>query len=203
MKKTLLLVAHPDLNTSVINKKLLDNLEKSENIIVRDITKNSTNGHFNLEEEHALLKEADRIIFQFPLYWYAYPHILKKWLDDIITPGFAYGRAGDKFGTELIGKHFSVIVTVGGHKKVYDAGGLVGISIDEFMKHLQATIEYVGGVYTYPLYFYGTAFSLTDEQINTMIEDYNKYIKTDYIPKDKQYEKLIKLAYEQKVKGYF
>ena len=35
------------------------------------------NWEFNIEEEQKLLVEHDRYIFQFPLYWYSSPPLLK------------------------------------------------------------------------------------------------------------------------------
>jgi len=42
------------------------------------------------------LLEHDRIVLQFPMYWYSMPPLLKKWLDDVLTYNFAYGSKGDK-----------------------------------------------------------------------------------------------------------
>ncbi|XP_043832166.1 ribosyldihydronicotinamide dehydrogenase [quinone]-like [Dromiciops gliroides] len=41
-------------------------------------------------EEQKKLQEADLVIFQFPLYWYSVPAILKGWIDRVLCQGFAY-----------------------------------------------------------------------------------------------------------------
>lgn len=205
MKKTLLLIAHPDLNGSFVNRNLIEKLisSKPENLVIRDISKTCINNRFNVEDEQSCLLDSERIIFQFPLYWYSYPAILKKWIDEIFTPGFAYGRKGTELGTKLIGKQFSTIVSVGGTEKMHTPGGIVGVSVNELLRHLQATISYVGGVYTYPFIIHGSAFIKEQNQIDTIFKDYQEYILSEYVPKDKQYEKLIKLAYEYQAKGYY
>ncbi|MCO7179531.1 NAD(P)H-dependent oxidoreductase, partial [Streptococcus gallolyticus] len=36
------------------------------------------------------------LIFQFPLYWYSSPSLLKKWIDEVIIYGWAYGSKGKR-----------------------------------------------------------------------------------------------------------
>ncbi|KAG2469836.1 NQO1 dehydrogenase, partial [Polypterus senegalus] len=44
----------------------------------------------DIMEEQKKIKAADLIVFQFPLYWYSVPAILKGWFDRVLTQGFAY-----------------------------------------------------------------------------------------------------------------
>lgn len=55
--------------------------------------------------EQEKLLWADTIIFQFPLWWYTMPAILKGWVDRVFTYRFAYGvgehsdtKYGERFG---------------------------------------------------------------------------------------------------------
>ena len=41
--------------------------------------------------EHAKLARADAVVFQFPLWWYGVPAILKGWIDRVFVMGYAYG----------------------------------------------------------------------------------------------------------------
>ncbi|XP_051794806.1 NAD(P)H dehydrogenase [quinone] 1-like isoform X2 [Acanthochromis polyacanthus] len=43
--------------------------------------------------EHQKIIEAELIIFQFPLYWFSVPAILKGWFDRVMTRSFAYSLA--------------------------------------------------------------------------------------------------------------
>ncbi|XP_063738500.1 NAD(P)H dehydrogenase [quinone] 1 isoform X2 [Eleginops maclovinus] len=40
--------------------------------------------------EQGKLQEADLVIFQFPLYWFSVPAIMKGWIDRVLTQGFAF-----------------------------------------------------------------------------------------------------------------
>uniref|UniRef100_A0AAR2J3Z8 Ribosyldihydronicotinamide dehydrogenase [quinone] n=1 Tax=Pygocentrus nattereri TaxID=42514 RepID=A0AAR2J3Z8_PYGNA len=44
----------------------------------------------DIKEEHLKVAQADLIIFQFPLYWFSYPAIVKGWMERVLTRGFAY-----------------------------------------------------------------------------------------------------------------
>ncbi|XP_035274546.1 NAD(P)H dehydrogenase [quinone] 1 [Anguilla anguilla] len=44
----------------------------------------------DIKEEHRKVEEAELIIFQFPMYWFSVPAILKGWLDRVLTQGFAF-----------------------------------------------------------------------------------------------------------------
>ncbi|XP_051826734.1 ribosyldihydronicotinamide dehydrogenase [quinone] isoform X2 [Antechinus flavipes] len=41
-------------------------------------------------EEQKKVQEADLVIFQFPLYWYSMPAIMKGWIDRVLCQGFAF-----------------------------------------------------------------------------------------------------------------
>uniref|UniRef100_A0A3Q2PU70 Ribosyldihydronicotinamide dehydrogenase [quinone] n=1 Tax=Fundulus heteroclitus TaxID=8078 RepID=A0A3Q2PU70_FUNHE len=46
----------------------------------------------DIMEEQSKLTEADLIIFQFPMYWFSVPAILKGWIDRVLTNGFAFSQ---------------------------------------------------------------------------------------------------------------
>ncbi|XP_054627818.1 NAD(P)H dehydrogenase [quinone] 1 [Dunckerocampus dactyliophorus] len=44
----------------------------------------------DIKAEQRKVKEAELIIFQFPLYWFSVPAIMKGWMDRVLTQGFAF-----------------------------------------------------------------------------------------------------------------
>ncbi|KAL4613704.1 NAD(P)H dehydrogenase quinone 1-like isoform X1 [Arapaima gigas] len=44
----------------------------------------------DITAEQRKVQEADLIIFQFPMYWFSMPAILKGWIDRVFTQGFAF-----------------------------------------------------------------------------------------------------------------
>lgn len=45
-------------------------------------------------DEQTKVQEADLVIFQFPLYWFSTPAILKGWMDRVLCQGFAFDLPG-------------------------------------------------------------------------------------------------------------
>ncbi len=121
--------------------------------------------------EQKLLKNADRIIFQFPLYWYAAPFGLKKWEDEVLTRNFIYGD-----GTyPLKDKEFGLVVTTGMPLKDFQHGAKENITLDEAMAPYRA-IAHLGKmkiltVFSVPQFWYMDE----DRQMQLLI-DYERYL---------------------------
>lgn len=95
--KTLVVVGHPHLGRSVVNKAWREALRsvESEDIIVHVLSDVADeNGEFDIEAEHDLLKSVDRVVLQFPLYWYMPPSIMVHWMTTVWCDGWAYGEGG-------------------------------------------------------------------------------------------------------------
>lgn len=69
---------------------------------------------------------ADIIIFQFPVWWFSMPAIMKGWIDRVFCRGFAYSR-GRKYGKgHFKGKKAMLCLTTGTPKTLYEPGGMDG-----------------------------------------------------------------------------
>lgn len=148
--KILNLVFHPNLNDSRVNSTWKKQLEESGRVTTsRDMYSEYSDFTIDVEKEQKLLMEHDRIIFQFPLYWYSMPPLLKKWLDDVLTYGFAYGSTGDK----LKGKDMQVIVSVGGKQKYYN-GFDIFCTVPDLLRPFQLTANLTRMNYLIPEWMY-------------------------------------------------
>ncbi len=68
----------------------------------------------------------DHLIFQFPLWWFSIPAILKGWVDRVFAMGFAYG-GGRIYETGVFrGKRAVLSLTTGGPEEMYQPGGGYG-----------------------------------------------------------------------------
>jgi len=102
--------------------------------------------------EQAKLLWADAVIFQFPLWWYTMPAILKGWVDRVYAYGFAYGVGehsdthwGDRFGQGVMaGKRAMLVVTTGGWASHYSARGING-PMDDLLFPIQHGILFYPG----------------------------------------------------------
>lgn len=148
MKKTLVVLAHPSIDKkSLANKIIIEKIKTLEGVKIKDIYSEYPTFKFNIEADQAALVDAGSIIFQFPFYWYSVPGILKEWIDQVFSHGFAFGSTGDK----LKGKQFLVSTTIGGPADAYREGGNNNFPINDLLKPLQQMANLTGMKYNTPL----------------------------------------------------
>ncbi|XP_072459780.1 ribosyldihydronicotinamide dehydrogenase [quinone]-like isoform X2 [Notamacropus eugenii] len=77
-------------------------------------------------EEQKKVQEADLIIFQFPLYWFSVPAIMKGWMDRVLCQGFAFDIP-ECFDRGFLQNKFALVsFTTGGDAELYSKTGLNG-----------------------------------------------------------------------------
>ncbi|WP_114571325.1 NAD(P)H-dependent oxidoreductase [Exiguobacterium flavidum] len=162
---TLVLVSHPNLNESRLNRKLLEAIP--EGVTVRDLYAIYPDGKIDAEKEQELLLSFDRIVFQFPFYWYSSPSLLKEWQDSVLTYGFAYGAEG----TALRGKRFRLAVTTGGPSEAYQAEGHNRFTMDELFAPYKAMANLTGMEFEEPFLVQG-AMRLTESELEAHMQAY-------------------------------
>ncbi|EOQ01472.1 NAD(P)H-dependent oxidoreductase [Bacillus cereus] len=176
--KILVVLAHPDLAQSHVNRTLVEELKKNAEIDIHDLYSSYPDWKICVKKEQVLLEKYNRIILQFPFYWYSMPALMKKWLEEILTPGWAYGEKGNK----LAEKEFILAITTGGSAEGYQAGGYNWHTISEYTRPLQATIIRCGGIFLPSFVTYNTK-KLTGEELKLRAQQYVGYIKKcEYIP---------------------
>ena len=164
--KTLVIIAHPNIEGSKINKTWKTRLNKESNITVHEIYSNYNDNQFDIAQEQKLLMEHDRIVFQFPFHWYNAPSLLKEWQDKVLSYGFSHGPKGDK----LKGKEFMLAISAGGQKDSYQAGGAQLYTISELTKTYQAMASFTGMKFLPTFVLYGT-HQLDENQINASADE--------------------------------
>ena len=129
-EKILIISGHPNLNESEANRQILDKLKKAlpnANFLKLDETYPDYNIDVPTEQQRLLAH--DTIIFQFPIFWYNTPSLLKRYIDDLFFHGFAIGSKGGK----LKGKKLLLSVTTAGEETIYQPEGYTKRTIDEFL----------------------------------------------------------------------
>lgn len=168
--KTLVLVFHPDLTASRANRRLTEEMEKQANVTVHRVYEAYPDENIDVAAEQKLLENHDRIVLQFPFYWYSSPSLLKKWQDAVLTYGWAFGSNGDK----LNGKELLIAVTTGVDKVGYSPNGSVKYTIPELLRPFQATSNLIGTRYLTP-YVVDGVMQLSDEELEQRAKDYAEY----------------------------
>src|SRR5450830_1093767 len=93
---------------------------------------------YSLEQE--MLRGYDTIVWQFPWHWCSVPGVLKEWMDQVLTYGFAYGAGGDA----LHGKRLQLVLSTGGPEAAYTAAGHHRFTMVELLRPLEATAHLCG-----------------------------------------------------------
>jgi NAD(P)H dehydrogenase (quinone) len=128
-----------------------------------------------LKAEMDKLRRADLVIFQFPLWWFSLPAILKGWVDRVFAMGFAYG-AGQRHETGVFrGKRAMLAFTTGGPPASYVAGGAHG-DIDELLRHIQYGMFHFVGMDVLPPFIAYGAGRVTAQQREEYLEAYRARI---------------------------
>jgi len=97
----------------------------------------------DVQENVELLRWAELVVLQFPIWWFGPPAIIKGWMDRVLLPGFAYGR-GHSFDTGgLQGKKAMLSVTADPPSTAYAVDGRFG-EMDGILWPLHLTLRYVG-----------------------------------------------------------
>ncbi|MFD2117492.1 NAD(P)H-dependent oxidoreductase [Paenibacillus yanchengensis] len=177
-RKTLVIVAHPQLHTnSTANIALMKKAEEHATT-VRDLYAiYSNNQQIDVSKEQALLLEHDRIIFQFPIWWYSCPSLLKRWFDEVLTYGFAYGEGGNK----LHQKEWGLAVTAGGSDFAYSAQGYNLFPLEQLLRPFAVTAHTIGASFL-PVFSIYNVMKMTEEELELKTEEYAIYLTSSMNP---------------------
>lgn len=162
---TLVILAHPNLEISRVNKTWKTALEQHEEVTVHDLYAAYPDFRINVAREQQLLLSHDRIVFQFPFYWYSSPALLKEWQDVVLSYGWAYGQSG----TQLHGKEFVLAVSTGGPADAYRSDGYNRFTMEELLSPFRAMANLTGMTYL-PSYIESGVRTLTVEQLRASAE---------------------------------
>lgn len=168
MANILLVSGHPDLNHSLANKTILAKMEEFDfPFTLRRM--DLLGWDFDIAREQEYVKQADVIVFQFPLYWYSFPAIIKNWVEKVFAHGFAYGSTGNA----LKGKHLLLSFTVGGGADHYRKDGQNRHPIEEFLYSFEQMASLCQMKYEKPIYSFGMAYipGVSSEEDRNQVTD--------------------------------
>lgn len=173
--KTLVIVTHPDIEKSIINKRWIEELAKyPEKYTVHQLYEAYPDGKINVAREQELMESHDNIVFQFPFYWFSSPPLLKQWLDEVILYGWAYGSNS---GYKLAGKKMSLAVTAGIDEEAYRPSGVYKYTMKELFRPYELTFEYIKAKYEEPFVYYGIERNPSKEWIENSVPMFTEFLE--------------------------
>ncbi len=173
--KILIVITHPNLEKSLINKRWIEELEKyPERYIIHNLHQVYPDEEIDVEEEHRLLESVDKVVFQFPFYWFNCPPLFKKWIDKVLNHGWAYGKDS---GYKLEGKKIALAISVGIKEEDYQIDGRYKYTLDQLTSPFEITFLYVKADYQPLFAFYAAEYKPTPELISQSAEDYIGFLE--------------------------
>lgn len=163
--KTLVVLAHPERIESTLQRFFEEGTQHLDNITRYDIYEDLPN--VNIDKVHQLLSEHDRIVFQFPLYWYSSPAGLHAWFEEVLTPSLYQDR--------LKGKEFGIVMSTGQKDSDFQAGSKEAFTFSELLKPFEAIANKSQMIYLSPLVVSLFAYQ-TEEAKQKILIDYQRYL---------------------------
>ncbi|MDY7022793.1 MAG: NAD(P)H-dependent oxidoreductase [Cyanobacteriota bacterium] len=127
----------------------------------------------DIQVEIDKLDWCDVLIFQFPLWWFSVPAILKGWVDRVFAMGRIYG--GGKWYNHGVfkGKRAMLSLTTGGGETMYSETGLNG-EIDMILYPLNHGILHFVGFDVLPAFIVWSPTRISDEQRQDYFKQYKQ-----------------------------
>jgi glutathione-regulated potassium-efflux system ancillary protein KefG len=150
--RVLVLFAHPALQSSRVNRVLVEAARGVPGVTVHDLYERYPDHHIDSAAEQSLLAAHETIVFQHPFYWYSTPSLLKAWQDLVLELGWAYGPGG----TALAGKRLLSAITTGGRPEAYTPTGNNRFTVRQLLAPIEQTAHLCHMTYLPPLLLQGT-----------------------------------------------
>ncbi|MEO3946179.1 NAD(P)H-dependent oxidoreductase [Gorillibacterium sp. CAU 1737] len=174
--KTLVIVAHPHMEKSVINKRWVEELRKDpDHVTVHDLYEAYPDGVLDVAREQALIEAHGTLVLQFPIYWFSSPPLLKQWLDEVFLYGWAYGSKGDKLKNRIT----ALAVSAGSSEEEYQTTGRYRRPLEEILSPFATTFLYCGADYRsfYALYGAENEMEASTLWLEQSTRDYLSFLK--------------------------
>lgn len=144
--RVLVLFAHPAQRKSSVNVAMASCARQLGGVTFVDLYAEYPRFSIDVDREQHRLMQHDVIVFQFPLFWYSTPALLKQWQDLVLEYGFAYGPKGKT----LSGKYAIACITTGGSESDFSEEGGNRREIHHFLYPLEQTAGLCGMEYLPP-----------------------------------------------------
>ncbi len=129
----------------------------------------------DIQAEQEKLLWSDFVIFQFPLWWFSFPAIMKGWVDRVFATGFAYGGGGGRFYDRggLRGRKAMLALTIGGSPTMYSSTGIHG-DIDQILLPINHGILQFVGMDVVPPFIVWSPARIGEEKRKQYLEEYKQ-----------------------------
>ncbi|XP_068184517.1 ribosyldihydronicotinamide dehydrogenase [quinone]-like [Antennarius striatus] len=201
---------------SATAEDIVGELKDADNFSYADETKRAWEaGNLcpEITEEQRKLTEADLVIFQFPMYWFTVPAILKGWIDRVLTLGYAFSYEKRYSKGVFKNKKAMLSFTTGSQESMFSDNGINGDMNVTLWPLQNGILHYCGFQVLAPQIFWAPSY-VSPEMRNTMLEDFRiriygalkeeplAFTPLDYFDQEKGFRLKPEFSEEQAAKEY-
>ncbi len=169
----LILTAHPQMEQSRINLAMMQAAAGIDRVQVRDLYALYPDYMIDVAAEQAALRNASLVVWQHPIHWYHMPPLMKLWVDEVLSFGWAYGPHGEA----LKGKDLWLVASTGGSDDSYHPQGHNRYHFDAFLPPYEQSAALCGMRFLPPMLLHG-AHRLDAAQLESHVQTYSERLKS-------------------------
>lgn len=172
MARVIVYYAHPGHKHSHVNRDMMAAARAIEGVTFVDLYAEYPRHNINIDKEQERLVNHDVIVFQFPLFWYSTPSLIKEWEDLVLEYGFAYGTGGDA----LAGKSMMLAITTAGPEEAYQPEGYQHYPLETFLTPLEQTARLCKMAYLPPYVLHAALRAAKEDRVIPHVEGYRRLL---------------------------
>lgn len=153
--RTLIIVGHPDYETSSSQQFLIQSVAHLENVEILYLSHPSS----------VSFEQYDRYILQFPIYWYQSPSLVKEWIDTVLVDNIDFFKS----------KELGLVVTLGASENHFQAGGREKFTISEMLRPFEMIANKLKMIYLPPKAIHQFDY-LSEKEKWQLLVDYQYYV---------------------------
>ena len=168
------IAAHPNWRDSRVNRQLHTAATTTAGVSVCDLYETYPDYAIEVQAEQAKLDAAQLVVLMHPVQWYSMPALLKLWVDEVLSYGWAYGQGA----SALKGKDLWLVASTGGAESSYHPQGYNRYLFDAFLPPYEQTAALCGLRFLPPMVLHGAhhlAEGELDAHVQTYVERLNHY----------------------------
>ncbi len=173
MARPIVYYAHPGHKHSHVNRHMARAASSVERISFVDLYRDYPRFDIDVNVEQRRLLEHDVVLFQFPVFWYSTPSIVKEWQDLVLEHGFAYGADGDK----LAGKRLQLAITAAGPDDAYTEQGYQHFPMRTFLTPLEQTARLCSMGFPAPYVLYAALKAPSAGFVEPHVDGYRRFLE--------------------------
>jgi putative NADPH-quinone reductase len=133
----------------------------------------------DIAAEQAKLEWCDIMVWQFPLWWFSVPGILKGWVDRVFAMGRTYGQGKLYQNGVFKGKKALLSLTTGGYREDYLENGLQGEMVGILRPLQRGILEFTGFTVLEPHIVYGPTRLLPEQRATELARWHSRLLQIE------------------------